>query len=91
MLGVEWWYLSFADERGFLGACIVEADPALAVPDRPGAPGGGSHPITCAIRRAHQLKINPGGQVAGIPLPPGRLPEVRLLNRLLTREEVGKL
>lgn len=46
------WWLSFADESGCLGVCIVEA------------PG-----FIDAVVKAHHLKINPGGEVAGFEVP----------------------
>lgn len=63
------WYLSFADKRGFLGACVVQGKD-----------------IGEAIYKSHQLKINPGGMVFGIPFDPAKinLP----LNQLMSRAEL---
>lgn len=47
------WWLSFADERGFLGAALVEG-----------------FTIVDAAQLAWELKINPGGQVAGWIISP---------------------
>lgn len=41
-------WCSFANEEGFLGVCIVEADNVIE-----------------AAMRAHELGINPGGEVLG--------------------------
>lgn len=62
---VQWWYLSFGDETGFLGGCVVRAQ------------GGQS-----AIRRSHQLGINPGGSVMIVRVgdDKGPLPADRLLS-----------
>jgi hypothetical protein len=47
-----WHYLSFADQRGFLGVCWVKASGLID-----------------ACQLAHYKGCNPGGEVAGLPLP----------------------
>jgi hypothetical protein len=68
-----WWYLSFADDPGFLGACIVQAQDQLA-----------------AVSVAHNLRINPGGQVLMLPMNDTLLAEYPMAdrNRLLTAQEL---
>lgn len=41
-----------------------------------------------AVHAAHQLGINPGGSVRGIPIPDQHLPATELRERLLTYEEL---
>ena len=53
------WWLSFADDTGCLGICIVEA-PVLEDPD---------DEFIIAVRRSHQHKINPGCQCKGTRIP----------------------
>lgn len=66
------YYLSFADETGFLGAVFIEA-----------------HGIVTATEKAHELGINPGGEVACWgPVPP---PVDEGMNRLLSKEEVSTI
>jgi hypothetical protein len=73
-----WWYLSFGDESGFLGGCIV--------------PGEN---IAVAAQVAHGRGCNPGGEVLGMPLPPGELDKVpeeargMLLNEAMIEEFFG--
>lgn len=75
-------------------------DPDLSAPIDEQVPGGGGFlgvaiveaddPIE-AVRRAHQLGINPGGQVAIYgPAPDGVYPE-SAMNRLLTAAEAQAL
>jgi hypothetical protein len=70
----QWWWLSFVD------------------PDRPegdrflGVVIVEARGPTTATQRAHDLGINPGGEVAIVPLPGPPRPEDR--ERLLTRAEV---
>ncbi len=56
----QWWWLSFADDDGFLGAATV-------------GPSGG---FIEAVQLAKRLNINPGGEVVGAGpldhLPPER-------------------
>lgn len=44
-----------------------------------------------AVRIAHILQINPGGQAMGIAMPPDFNPPDKFRNRLLTRAEVEEL
>lgn len=72
---LRWWYLSFADDTGFLGAVVVEA-----------------FGITDALHQAHLRKINPGGDVRGLPWPADvGLPAPSERNRLLAAEEAFTL
>lgn len=87
---MNWYWLSFVDKGKFQGGCYVEADPSFATDDPPGmVKGAGSMPITCAIRRAHFLGINPGGQVAAIG--PGPAPPTELRDRLLSKKDLKKI
>lgn len=68
----RWHYLSFADDTGFLGACIVVG-----------------YGVITAIQRAHELGINPGGNVACVAIDDkdvGRFTYDQC-NRLLTKAE----
>lgn len=48
--------------------------------------------FVCAVRRAHELGINPGGEVAGGDLVPGHPYTTEHKNRLFaTREEAERL
>lgn len=80
-----WWYLSFVD-------------PELAPPLEEQVPGGRSWLGACvvkasndvmAVREAHRLGINPGGEVA--MWGPFTDEQVRegMRNRLLDREDIG--
>lgn len=46
-----------------------------------------------AIQRAHELGINPGGEVQGIPIPPKELDKVppEFMDRLLSREDIKSI
>ncbi|WP_131823287.1 hypothetical protein [Mycobacteroides chelonae] len=44
-----WWYLSFAGESGWLGACFIRAASSSA-----------------AVKRAHAVGANPGGEVSAL-------------------------
>ena len=65
------YYLSFADDDGFKGVCVVEASDGIE-----------------AVKKAHRLGINPGGQVMITLIPrevhdkaPKRLPFNRLMDK----------
>lgn len=71
------WWLSFCDPglpagSRFLGACIV-SDGGLG--------------LLGAMRTAHRIGCNPGGEVVGAPAPEGKRIPARWRNRLLTRAE----
>lgn len=71
------WYLSFAGEGGFRGACVVDGED-----------------IVGAVKEAHRLGINPGGQVLGIVVPleeMERLPAGKLLTYADLQEAAGPL
>jgi hypothetical protein len=68
------WYLSFADDTGFLGAVIVKA-----------------HGITDAMFKTQHLGINPGGEIAAIPIPEDHIPADKYFNRLLSKQEIDEL
>jgi hypothetical protein len=67
-----WWYLSFAG--GDTGWC------------------GGvivlGHGFASAVLEAHLLKLSPGGQVTGHPVPKDLVPAPKFRNRLLTKAEL---
>ncbi len=50
------WWLSFADDEGFRGACVVDV--------------GEDDDFLQAVMISHSLGINPGGQVLGDTCPP---------------------
>lgn len=71
-----WWWLSFADDTKPQGSqwlgCTV-----VCAPD-----------FMAAILRAHMLRINPGGQVAGWPVAPvGVPPPPAALRNKLVRDK----
>jgi hypothetical protein len=74
---LRWWWLSFIDPGR------AENDRFLGV-----AIVEASGPITATLQ-AHDLGINPGGEVAILPLPYPPKPEDR--DRLLSREEAQVL
>jgi hypothetical protein len=72
-----WFYLSFAgpidgDERDVFRGGVI-------------VPG---HEIIGATCTAHMLKINPGGQVIGMPIPEGFLPDEKYRERLLSKTDI---
>lgn len=78
----DWYYLSFADSERpkgtqFLGACIV----------------GPAEDFIAAVKLAHALGCNPGGEVLGHEVPAETALRVPLgdRRRLLTREEIEAL
>jgi hypothetical protein len=88
-------FLSFADENGFRGACVVDvtdAAIAAAVPEllpqsRPAAAA-----IIAALREAHAQGCNPGGAVLAAPIPPWTFARINYpKNRLLTRAMVERI
>jgi hypothetical protein len=68
------WYLSFADETGFLGACIVPAEDMIG-----------------AVTMAHVLGCNPGGEVAGAPVPADAPMDHWPRGEVLSRERIAAL
>lgn len=44
-----------------------------------------------AVKRAWTLKINPGGEVMGIPVPEAALPQPNDRDRLLTKDEIKSI
>lgn len=81
------WWLSFCDSakpagEQFLGACIVPIDATL-----------GPNDLVTAVRAAHALGCNPGGECVGLEIQEAMQPHVRpeWVGRLLTREECGEL
>lgn len=76
-----WYWLSFIDPtreigKRFLGVAVVQTH-------------GRNHKeaLQNAIQEAWKLKINPGGQVKGMPVPIENIPE-DCRNRLLDAEEI---
>lgn len=72
-----WWWLSFANEAGFLGVAIVRA------PD-----------MVAAVRAAHRLRCNPGGEVNGWPVPEDAGlgdPRAIWVGRLLNKAEADEM
>jgi hypothetical protein len=43
-----------------------------------------------AIAKTKKLQINPGGEVAGLPIPEDEVPDAKYLDRLLTKEELNE-
>lgn len=44
-----------------------------------------------AVKEAHRLKINPGGQVAGHPIPRNAVYDSKYRNRLLSKEDLQEM
>jgi hypothetical protein len=74
-------WLSFVDPdrpKGdrFLGVCVIEVSEAEAAAMRPELHErfprhtAGAEWLAAAVRKAHRLGINPGGQIASHELPP---------------------
>ena len=73
---IRWWWLSFADPKRPAGEQFL----GVAIVQ-------GLDVVTAALV-AHRLGINPGGQVAGIPLDDDRIPGPEYRERLLSRREL---
>lgn len=71
---MSWWYLSFADDDGFRGAAIVEADTMLEAVRQTNVIGINPHGEVCGVRYPDDVP----------------LPDTKYLNRLLTKEDVQK-
>lgn len=73
-----WWWLSFTDPDRPTGQQALGACMVEATNE------------ATAMVRAHELGINPGGQIAlAGPLQKEQIPPEQPLNRLLSREEVA--
>lgn len=70
-----WWWLSFADAR----RPIDEQFLGVAIVQ-------GTNMVD-AVRNAHRLRCNPGGEVQGLSIVVGRVPSDPWRNRLLTKGE----
>ena len=44
--------------------------------------------LTHAMRKTHELGINPGGEIQSYILPPGTLLDAKYLDRLMQKEEL---
>lgn len=77
---MSWWYLSFANDTGWLGGCYVET-PTLA---------DSGDEMLLATRRAYQHKCNPGGEVKGVRLVRSIRIRPEYANRLLQRPEIDE-
>lgn len=76
-ISAKWWWLSFVEP---------ETDTFLGV-----AIVSGADPLA-AVRRAHTLGINPGGDVAVFDIPPGRIVySDGYRGRLLTLRDLGAM
>lgn len=77
------WWLSFADEAGCRGICIVDLE--VELPDH-------DDEFILAVRRSHQRKINLGGQVKGTKIHPDDWHHVEgHINKSFTKEEAAVL
>jgi hypothetical protein len=68
----RWWYLSFADEKKFLGGFIVRAR---------GITSARMAMVALGIK-------SPGGEVLSAPIDDDKVPESKYRYRLLTKEEI---
>jgi hypothetical protein len=71
----SWWWLSFVDSDKPEGQRFL----GVAIVE-----GNG---VGSASLRAHELGVNPGGEVRASRLEADAVPEARYLNRLLSRKE----
>lgn len=82
-------WLSFVDDTGFLGVCIVHVEDAEVAVCRlfllPQSQDGAEW-VMAAVKKAHTMGCNPGGEVLAVELPEP-LPEGLPLYRILDREE----
>lgn len=74
----EWHWLSFADPKLPQGTQFL----GVAIVKAKG--------FMHAVTRAHDLGVNPGGEVAGYPCPPDWEPPEGIVDRLLSTEELEK-
>jgi hypothetical protein len=92
---MSWWYLSFADEKGFRGAVIVKALEYSGIPVFNGVPVGHVALVPGdqgnAVMAAHRLKINPGGEAMGVEIDDATAALItdKWKNRLLSREDIA--
>ena len=70
-----WFYLSFAGDRD--GVDTFFGACIVNAPE-----------MILATIESHRLKINPGGQVLGMPIPEGFLPGSEYRERLLTKADI---
>ena len=75
----SWWWLSFCDADRPKGRQFLGVAIVQAVN------------FPAAVMEAHMRDCNPGGQIQGFELPPGRLLPVESCNRLLTKAEAEGL
>lgn len=71
-----WWWLSFVDPEKPDGQRFL----GVAIVEGSG--------VASASIKAHELGVNPGGAVKGIPLTGDALPSAELRNRLLSIDEL---
>lgn len=68
------WYLSFADQSGFLGATLARGEDLID-----------------AVRYAHRMGVNPGGEVMGVPLQPGDPMPAEAFGKLMSKADLERL
>jgi hypothetical protein len=73
-----WWWLSFVDPEKPDGQRFL----GVAIVEGSG--------VASASIKAHELGVNPGGAVKGVPLAGDDLPSVELRNRFLNLDELKK-
>ena len=73
---LAWWWLSFVDSEKPEGHGFL----GVAIVEGSG--------VASASIKAHELGVNPGGAVKGIPLAGSDVPSVELRNRLLSIDEL---
>ena len=78
-LATPWWWLSFADGNRPKGRQFLGVAIVQAY----------SFPIAVGV--AHMLGINPGGEVMGYPVPPGRVVPGPFREQLLSRADIAEL
>lgn len=72
-----WWWLSFCDTTRPEGSQFLGGC-LVAAPT-----------FEVAVARSHLLRINPGGEVAGLgPIPVDQIPDHQPRHQLLSREEI---
>lgn len=90
-----WFWLSFCDDTGFKGGCYVQSNGGVSRAMEPVNKAPDAMMLARALRKAHELGINPGGSVMSLgPVSPAEFeqqvpPELR--NVLLSKEDLKRI
>lgn len=75
----QWWFLSFAGPNRWLGGCWVRSEYD---------PDDTQWSIMQAIRKSHELNLNPGGSVRATLMEPDFEPPIAQHGRILAEEDM---